>query len=685
MVGNAKPNDPVSIADPQHFMEAKAAVDMIMQQFPAPAVFFYETDEVRGINRDSRSAKLGLSNAELLALDMNTLAGFVRANNPSVMPLFWGDMIHPLHNGGSLDYQRSYGGKRGATESAGASLAHDIGLVPWWYTRPSTDTRATPVMIASRGFWANYSLQWMAGTGGSLENNQAWVEQELGGGGGLGLINTQWSETPVLGGLAPAAEVTWNSKGVVNCSTLLAVKSDDAAASHQACAIVDISTGAASLHEAQQQAREATSPCAIVQLGRRSFQLTEPLVLTSADANTQWVGQGAEITTGYDVPLEAWTPVSANGAAAVQANVSRLVNRSHWGKFTLSNGLEDGHLSLLIKWHGVWRPMTVARWPNVPFEYRDSPPVNWTTVAATDCAPSNGSCLEFTWAADTDRPAQWVSAAKEGRLFLHGFFAALWEDSRGQIQEVDVASRQLRSTAVNPQQTGGVNNESVFYAYGMHEELDAPGEYILRNNMGMLSAVLPAECMGADGSVVCQTRLLPDIRKLHFQDCLIVGHAYLTSLNCSMAGVIQVIGTDNITLRGLNISGSFGTGVTVMGGTNITIDSCGIDNHNEGVVVGTLANTNKTSSNVSLLHSEIGFTRGASSRWIGGNRTVLTPSGFLIESNRFHDFGLYKYVISPGVVVGGVGTVVRKNEFRSALHVARASRPGCAIAVVSIS
>jgi hypothetical protein len=47
-------------------------------------------------------AKLGLSNADLLARDMNTLASFVRENDPGVMPLFWGDMIHPLHNGGTL-------------------------------------------------------------------------------------------------------------------------------------------------------------------------------------------------------------------------------------------------------------------------------------------------------------------------------------------------------------------------------------------------------------------------------------------------------------------------------------------------------------------------------------------------------------------------------------------------------
>ena len=61
---------------------------------------------------------------------------------------------------------------------------------------------------------------------GSLENNRAWAEQELDGGGGLGLFNTQWSETPVLDGLAPAAEATWNVESKCSCSTLRA-KSDD--------------------------------------------------------------------------------------------------------------------------------------------------------------------------------------------------------------------------------------------------------------------------------------------------------------------------------------------------------------------------------------------------------------------------------------------------------------------------
>ena len=73
----------------------------------------YRPDELRGINRDSRSAKLSMTNAELLAFDMNTMAHHVQQNNPGVVPFSWADMLHPLHNGGTVDYQRTFGGRKG--------------------------------------------------------------------------------------------------------------------------------------------------------------------------------------------------------------------------------------------------------------------------------------------------------------------------------------------------------------------------------------------------------------------------------------------------------------------------------------------------------------------------------------------------------------------------------------------
>ena len=49
----------------------------------------FNHDEVRGMARDSRSLRSGLSNAQLLAKDFNTLQQFVSANDPSATAIFW--------------------------------------------------------------------------------------------------------------------------------------------------------------------------------------------------------------------------------------------------------------------------------------------------------------------------------------------------------------------------------------------------------------------------------------------------------------------------------------------------------------------------------------------------------------------------------------------------------------------
>jgi hypothetical protein len=40
--------------------------------------------------------------------------------------------------------------------------------------------------------------------------------------------------------------------------------------------------------------------------------------------------------------------------------------------------------------------------------------------------PCGVGCKSFSWANDTDRPTRWVQAAREGRLFIHGFFKYMW-------------------------------------------------------------------------------------------------------------------------------------------------------------------------------------------------------------------------------------------------------------------
>lgn len=206
---------------------------------------------------------------------------------------------------------------------------------------------------------------------------------------------------------------------LVVASCALAGKRQRAAATPEksaVCAVVDVSNTGATLHDAQRQARAAgaSAPCVRVLLGQRVFRLAEPLVLSAADSHTTFVG--GEITTAISVPVDAWhdqqrhqLQPEAGGTAVSEAvargslsgnnvwelDVTQLVNASQWGKVSGSPGiLPVAHLSLLVETAGVWRPMTVARWPNVPFDSGDTPPVNWTTVSATCVCPGSfgGGC-----------------------------------------------------------------------------------------------------------------------------------------------------------------------------------------------------------------------------------------------------------------------------------------------------
>ena len=138
-------------------------------------------DEVRGINRDSRSRRLGMvsrrlprvhalsfhfaerltffavrnpiqSNGRIFAHAMNKLAACVHsaaaANNVKVSPLFWADMVSPLHNGGTYGYQESFGGYAGNSSLAIQYLDPSITLVPWCVIVMPTASELSITMIA---------------------------------------------------------------------------------------------------------------------------------------------------------------------------------------------------------------------------------------------------------------------------------------------------------------------------------------------------------------------------------------------------------------------------------------------------------------------------------------------------------------------------------------------------------
>lgn len=366
--------------------------------------------------------------------------------------------------------------------------------------------------------------------------------------------------------------------------------------------------------------------------------MTAPLVLTAVDSHISY--SGGELTAAIDVLPSDWS---------LKGNIATLALPA--GATDVGRLDSVAHLQLLVEVGRVWKPMHLARWPNIPFDRPDAevPPVNWTTVGSvsSNCSNDAMQCNSFGFGPDThagflgiDRPLRWVTAAKEGRLFLQGFFKYLWRDGRAQINKVDVA-QQLLVTDAPTISASGVFPSSPYFAYGnLHEELDVPGEYATDNRTGFLSAILPRMCVSGR-AVVCRTRLVP----------------------AASGNLVTVTGANSISLSGVNITGSAGVGVVVLGSSNVKMDRCKFNALQTGVTV-------STSSDVSLTHSEVGWTLMSSTSWSGGNRTTLTSARLLVSDSIFHDFGTWQYTYQAGVHVDGVGVIVRKNLFYASYHVA---------------
>ena len=401
---------------------------------------------------------------------------------------------------------------------------------------------------------------------------------------------------------------------------------------------------AGSLEEAQALARAATptSHCVEVSLEGRAYTLADTLALTAADSNVSWIGVAGktEITSAVDIPATAWGRAPPSPAAAVlEVDARGLIGSGAAG--TTASGTQP-RFGLLVELAGTWRPLTPARWPNLPFEYPHSPPTNWSSVASLPNTSCGADCRSFRWGAGENRPARWAAAAAEHRLFLHGFFKYLWRDVRVQVTGVDAATRTFSTNGSIS--SSGVAPGGVWYAYNLKEELDVPGEYVLDEISGKVAAILPPQCVDSSGAVICRTRLVP---------------------STATWPLVSVTGGANIRIAGVALSGSLSVGISVYGGDSIAIEDCKMHNLQSGVVVDT------GSARVSLRGSEVGFTAASATSWSGGNRTTLQPSGHLVENNRLHDFGRWIYTYQPGAFInGGVGTVVRKNEFHSSYHVA---------------
>ena len=164
-------------------------------------------DENRGINRDSRSKKLGLTNAQMLAKSIIDMDNLVHSYSTTTKMVIWDDMVSQYHNGQNNDYQVQYGGQVGGTQGALNLIPKDLILAAWWYDASDYENEMhyAPLVYNNMGF-KSFGSTWT-----DVTNIKEWsyiaYKDNL-----YGMFGDAFSGYPnTTSGIPPFANYSWNA------------------------------------------------------------------------------------------------------------------------------------------------------------------------------------------------------------------------------------------------------------------------------------------------------------------------------------------------------------------------------------------------------------------------------------------------------------------------------------------
>lgn len=170
-----------------------------------PAYISIGHDEIRGINRDNRCRKRNLSNAELLADDINKLYDICKNIDPDVNVLMWNDMLNPYYNGGNADFEVQYEGLSGETYSAIDMIPNDIILMTAAYDPNKS------FCLKSCDFFDSKEFKYFVAGWNNKRNILEWSEIAKQRSNCLGIIETTWYDWEGnFENIKYAAEVSWH-------------------------------------------------------------------------------------------------------------------------------------------------------------------------------------------------------------------------------------------------------------------------------------------------------------------------------------------------------------------------------------------------------------------------------------------------------------------------------------------
>ena len=261
---------------------------------------------------------------------------------------------------------------------------------------------------------------------------------------------------------------------------------------------------------------------------------------------------------------------------------------------------------------------SLARWPNDEY----------TTVTEVI---DQGSAVEnsgFSIKGDipADKFAKWVNADD---MYMHGYWYWDWSDLAVKVSSIDSSGV---ITGVNPS-VSGVRENQRFYVYNLLEELDAPNEWYLDRNTGILYFYPQTK----SGEVILSGLQAPVI------NCNDLG--YVTFKNLKISGScengIVLNACESVTVEKCEISNTFKTGVKISNSSACVVNDCEIyQNGSGGVAVS------------------------------GGSLATLSFGNNVISNNRIHDYSIEQKCYSPAISLNGAGNCAKDNVIYNSPHLA---------------
>lgn len=404
---------------------------------------------------------------------------------------------------------------------------------------------------------------------------------------------------------------------------------------------------------------------ATVYLRQGTYQRDASFQLDAQDSGTaeapityrSYPGERATLSGGRTLPKDGFTAVTD---PAVRDRIVEASARDRVQQIDLrALGLTDyGQLSR----HGYWKAndvsttppmelyiegqgMTLARWPNADAV---KPTVQMGDIIDPGPTRKDADLQDRggTFTYGYDRPKYWTQA---NDVWLDGIFGYSWEWSYNKIQSIDTEKKTI--TLRYGEMSGIMKSwfPDFHFAQNLLEELDAPGEYYIDRDKGVLYLMPNAAFAAGRGDITVTTLKDP---------------------------MLRTDGASYVTFDDIAMEYGRATAAVILGGSHVTVSHADIRNFSDG---GVLINSpgrytydgipvNRGGTDHAVTDSRITHIGGIGAVLQGGDKTTLAPGRNRVENSEIADFAYYHKAYNPGVMFDGVGNIAKNNKIHDAPH-----------------